>query len=476
MNSKIENYIKDIEYKDKVISYLKNIYKIEVGEDAKIPEAYMIDNIKDTNQIHLEPSVSFEDKVNSLNLPDPNDKTLKQKIVKLKKSGDTKFLITNLDLSNYSDKGITVELLKKVVDGLKVLRTVEWLDLRNNNMDDTYTHLIIELLGIDTLKRIDISHNNFNKIAAKKIANSIKQTKHLEYFDISFNPIKDDATCVSLCAAVKFHSKLFHFGISDLSKDSGLKLLHARPDIRSINLDDSTYKPKVYESFYKILSDSKKYSLAVLSLRFNNIDIFGIYSIEKGLRLNKTLVYLSLYNCGLQDIAGERIFSALDNNKYMIELDMGKNYLSTKSCRALSKLLKLNNILKTIDISRNHLITNDDFTIILEGLVNNSTIINLGNVTDLKIGVKIRDSAQMILNLNKKYTNNEITLDLNKSQKQDTLKQSIEFENFLKAKRENLETNIFPKEIKTDQELENEIISKYEIKLIDDEFDFFNFN
>jgi hypothetical protein len=472
MNTKIENYLKDIEYKDKVISYLKNIYKIEVGEEASIPDAYMLDKNKDPKILNKEILITFEDKVNSLNLPDPNDKTLKQKIAKLKKSGDTNFLITSLDLSGYADKGITVDLLKKVVDSMKALKTVEWLDLRNNNLDDSYSQLIIDLLGIDTLKRIDISHNNFNKVAAKKIANILKQVKHLEYFDISFNPIKDESVCINLCSAAKFHAKLFHFGISDLSKDAGLKLLNAKSDIRSINLDDSTYKPKVYEYFYKILAD-KKYSLAVLSLKFNNIDMFGIHSIERGLRVNKTLVYLSLYNCGVNDVAGERIFSAIENNKYLIELDVGKNLLSTRASKALSKLLRLNNILKTINISRNNLITNDDFTLILEGLVNNPNITSLGNLADLKIGARLRDSAEMILNLNKKYTNNEITLDLSKSQKQEALKISIDFEKYRKT---SLESSLIPKEINSEIDIDNALISKYDIKFLDDEFEFFNFN
>ena len=36
------------------------------------------------------------------------------------------------------------------------------------------------------------------------------------------------------------------------------------------------------------------------------------------MKVNKTLIYLNLYNCGLTDIAGEKIFKAIENNKSLI--------------------------------------------------------------------------------------------------------------------------------------------------------------
>jgi hypothetical protein len=485
MNSRIENCIKELEYKDRIINYLKNIYKIEVGEDVLIPDAYIMEKKKDLDKYTLDdellvakPFQSFEEKVNALRLPDVNDKNIKNKIAKLKKERDTKILIRHLDLSNYGEKGITPELLKKVVDGMKVLKSVEWIDLRYNKLDDSYSNVLGELFGIDTLKRVDLAHNSLNKVAVKKLINILKVAKHLEYFDISFNPINDEIVCMNLCNAIRFHDKIFHFGLSDLSKNAAVNFVHYKSELRSLNIDDARYKPKAYETVTKFLTE-KRYNLAVLSMRYNNVDLVVAHSIAKGLRLNKTLVYINLYNCGIIDLAGERIINALETNKTLVELDLSKNKLAELSCQAIGNLLKQNTIITKLHISKNFSITDASFTKIIDGLVHNQTLQSLGNLSDLKISLKLRQSVEQLLNLNLEYVNNKIAGDLNKSQKLDYLKVSMDFESYEKDKRERLEKTIdangFKDQKKDEQDLEKDIINKYDIKFDQEDFEFFNY-
>jgi Ran GTPase-activating protein (RanGAP) involved in mRNA processing and transport len=481
MNSRIENVIKELEYKDRIINYLKNIYKIEVGEDVLIPDAYIMEKKKDLekytadDELMTKPYHTFEEKVNALRLPDVNDKNIKNKIAKLKKERDTKFLIRHLDLSSYSEKGITPELLKKVIDGMKVLKSVEWIDLRYNKLDDSFSNVICEMLGIDTLKRVDISHNCLNKVATKKILNVLKAAKHLEYFDMSFNPIKDEIVCINLCNAIRFHDKIFHFGISDMSKDAAVKFVHYKPELRSLNIDDSRYKPKAYETVSKFLTE-KRYNLAVLSMRFNNVDLVVAYSIAKGLRVNKTLVYLNLYNCGIIDLAGEKIITALETNRSLVELDLSKNKLGDLSCQAIGNILRQNTILTKIHISKNYSINDASFTKVIDGLVRNQTLLTLGNLSDLKISLKLRQSVEQLFTLNLEYVNNKINTDLNKSQKLDCLKVSLDFQSYEKDKRERLEKSIDVNGLKKDElELEKDLINKYDIKFDQEDFEFFNY-
>ncbi len=45
MISKVDNIIKTLEKKEIIINYLKSIYKVEVGEEPTIPEAYIDQNV-----------------------------------------------------------------------------------------------------------------------------------------------------------------------------------------------------------------------------------------------------------------------------------------------------------------------------------------------------------------------------------------------------------------------------------------------
>jgi hypothetical protein len=502
MLNKVDTFIKNLEKKDKIIDYLKNIYKVEVGEDAFIPGPYIdanyleIEKDEELNKNESQKYASFEEKVKSLNLPSINDKNLKLKIAKSKKTKDSKFLIYHLDLSEYSNKGINLYLFKTVMDGIKMFKSVEDINLKKNNLDDSYADHICELFTIENMKRIDISFNNFTKVSAKKFSNALKNSTKLEYLDMAYNPFSlDEISCSNLCSVIKANDKLFHFGLSDSTRDSALKILTYRPDLKSLNLDDSRYKYKAFEYLSKCLID-KKYSLAILSLKFNTIELFAASYIEKALRLNKTLVYLNLYSTGLSDLAGVKIINGLEQNRTLIDLNLGKNRLANGFCSGLNRFFKLNNILNKLNISKNYLISNEDFSFILEGLVNNQNIISLGDLSELKIGVKIRESAEIILELNKKYSDggkineflNSDTLnsfqELNKSLKINFFKSSLDQEGMDKVRRQSLDfekEKILDKPIKTSN-YENydpyqDIITKYEINLKEDiyKINFFNY-
>lgn len=432
MISHVDIIIKNLDRKDKIINYLKTIYAIEVGHEAMIPNAYIEDHNKenkDKDNIINQNFFSFQEKVDSLYLPDNSDKTVKLKIAKLKKERDTKFLIKNLNLSNYGEKGITVPLLKRVTEGMKILKSVEAINLSYNNLNDSYIDVICDLFAIDNLTRIDISHNLLTKSSIKKLSTVIKNTNKLEYLDLSFNPFNtDESSCNTIITAVKSHLNIFHFGICDSTKDSAIRLLQFKKDIRSLNLEDSRYKLKTFEYLSKVLTD-KRVCLGALSLRYTTIDFLSSLQFEKVLMLNKSLVYLNLNNTGLCDVSGSRFIEALTFNKTLTDFNLGGNNLGTNFCRNLCKFLKVNSILLSIDLSKNYKLSNESFAFILEGLVENQNFVSLGDLSDLKIGVKMRESVEKILNINKSIVTEGYDIAMrssNTKQKFEFMKSSIE--------------------------------------------------
>ena len=408
MISNIGSLIETIENNEKLISYMKQIYKEKTGEDIVIPDikALAERQMRKDEENETHPNLkfnSFKDKVIALNLPDLSDRETRLRLDKLRRLKDTKVLIKKLDISHFEGKEVTPELLYRVLDGLNALKSVEEINLSHNGLGDNFIDVISDYLKLKGLYRIDLSYNNLTKASVKKLVATLKGCRRLESLDVSYNPFNlDEYSCILICSALKECDKIVHFGINDSSRESGLRFINNHPTLTSVNLEDSRYKKKAWESLSRIISNKRKYKLNRLSLKFCKIDfIYACQSLTKAFKKNTTLVYLNLYNTGIDDISGAQIISSFCNHKFLEELDLGANYLSIHFCKAFGRVLRVNNILRKVNITKNHKISREDYFFILEGLVNNQSILSFGDLIDMKIGVKCRECTEKLLNLNK---------------------------------------------------------------------------
>lgn len=488
MISKVDNIIKTLEKKDKIINYLKSIYKVEVGEEPTIPEAYIDQNLLDDktldsdvlNIINSELNknkneenekfiyAKFHEKVVSLRFPSLLDKEVKQKVAKIKKekekNRDNKNFynhIYEMDLSGYGDKEFKIEDLKVVLDTMKIFKTLVSLDLSRNKLDDGYAELLVEFLNFPTLKKINLSFNEITKIGMKKILPVFRSNLHFEYMDLRYNPFcTDENICFNICNSLKNNSNINYFAFCDSSSDaSGMKILqHKNKIMKNLILEDCKYKPKVYEILRKALID-KKCTLENLSLKFNTIDVFSANSIEKALRFSKSLIYLNLNNCGISDYSGAKIISSLEHNKSLTEINFSQNKLSNLFCNSFGKVLRSNTKLNKVDISQNIDIFDSDFQFVVECLVDNHSIISLGNLDKSKIGIKLRESVEIILQLNRQFNSKEIDFDSTITEKFTHLRTSMTSMNdrtFEKLIKDAKETQRIREEIKKKEELDKE--------------------
>ena len=219
---------------------------------------------------------------------------------------------------------------------------------------------------------------------------------------MSYNEFNvDKYSCILVCGALKECDKIYHFGINDASGDSSIRFVNSHPTLTSINLEDSLFKKRNWESLSKILSNTKKFKIENLSLKFCTIHLKFSESLIKAFKKNVTLKYLNLYNTGIDDECGPQIIFAFLKNETLEELNLGANKLRTNFCKAFGAVLRVNYTLRKVNITKNYLISRDDYFFILEGLVNNQSIISLGDLIDMKIGVKCRECTEKLLNLNK---------------------------------------------------------------------------
>ena len=407
MISKIGSLIETIENDEKLIAYIKKAYKEKTGEEIVIPDLKHLSEIQsrkeETQDSH--PNLkfnSFKDKVIAMNLPDLTDRETRMRLDKLRRMKDTKVLIKESDLSHFEGKEITPDLLYKVIDGFKVLRSVEEINLSHNGLGDDCIDVICDFLMLKGLTKLNLSFNKLTKSSVKKLVATLKGCKRLLLLDVSYNEFNlDKYSCILVCGALKECDKIEHFGINDTSGDSSLRFINNHPTLISVNLEDSLYKKKNWDSLSKIISNTKKFKIENLSLKFCTIKLDSALSLIKAFKKNNTLKYLNLYNTGLNDLTGPQIIFAFAQNQSLQELDLGANKLSTNFCKAFGAVLRTNFHLRKVNITKNHMISRDDYFFILEGLVNNQSIISLGDLIDMKIGVKCRECTEKLLSMNK---------------------------------------------------------------------------
>ena len=407
MISKIGSLIETIENNEKLITYIKKTYKEKTGEEIVIPDLKLLTERQQRKEEESDahPNLkfnSFKDKVTAMNLPDISDRETRLRLDKLRRMKDTKILIRESDLSHFEGKDMTPDLLYKVIDGFKALRSLEEINLSHNGLGDEFIDVISDFLMLKGLTSINLSFNKLTKNSVKKLVATLKGCKRLLYLDVSYNNFNSDKySCILVCGALKECDKIKHFGINDSSGDSSLRFINNHSSLTSVNLEDSLYKKKNWESLSKIISNTKKFKIEKLSLKFCTIRLEATLSLIKGFRKNTTLKYLNLYNTGINDVTGPQIIFSFLKNEVLEELDLGANKLSINFCKAFGAMLRVNFTLRKVNITKNHLITRDDYFYILEGLVNNQSIISLGDLIDMKIGVKCRECTEKLLNMNK---------------------------------------------------------------------------
>ena len=184
MISNIGASIETIENDEKLIAYMKQIYKEKTGEDIVIPDlkALAERQMRKDEENETHPNLkfnSFKDKVIALNLPDITDRETRLRLDKLRRLKDTKVLIKKLDLSHFEGKDITPELLYKVLDGLNALKSVEEINLSHNGLGDNFIDVISDYLMLKGLYRIDLSFNKLTKASVKKLVATLKGCRRL---------------------------------------------------------------------------------------------------------------------------------------------------------------------------------------------------------------------------------------------------------------------------------------------------------
>jgi len=174
----------------------------------------------------------------------------------------------------------------------------------------------------------------------------------------------------------------------------------------------------------------------------------------------------------------------MEQNKTLCEINFSQNKLSNLFCSSFGKVLKINNKLCKVNISRNDYIRDVDFQFVMECLVDNQNIISLGNLEETKIGVKLRESVDIILQLNRHFSKNQIPLEKSQAQKIDFFNASKDNFNKENSHKKLDDNNINLKIAEANENVNNnkdeslnfdELIIKYGVEFHIEDYQDFNF-
>lgn len=141
-----------------------------------------------------------------------------------------------------------------------------------------------------------------------------------------------------------------------------------------------------------------------LSLKFCYLEFNDILLLAEALRFNHSLIKLDLSNNALKSCVIKYFLELLVDNACLVDLKLAGNYLDNEFAVDLAHLLEVNEVLHTVDISKNP-IGPDGARYLLKSLLqHNDTLESLGPDDELDksiyMGVRIREELKQTLKLN----------------------------------------------------------------------------
>ena len=305
---------------------------------------------------------------------------------------------------NMSRNEITSEGVKKITKVIQVNTTLKCLDLSINKIvDDGADFISGGLKSNISLQELNISHNCITNKGIKKITEGIQINSTLQNINISTNLISIEGL-VYFMEAVKnnctlqvvniTHNNVTRSGFTSIKQcienlqhpiqiyaswneinESGKLVTKIYTSCAPDNIEDDVWLFDVYNPDHLVmcLSECLKEDDTLQELNISNFyDINKITSegakmIGKAIKVNKILKKLDICNKSISDNEAAAISDGLKYNISLQELNMSYNKITSEGANMIAEAIEVNKILKKLDIHGNS-ISDDGAAAISNGL------------------------------------------------------------------------------------------------------------
>lgn len=327
-------------------------------------------------------------------------------------------MVQKIDLSGFKGKNISRAALREMIEGVEDMRCLNTMILKGNGIDDEYIEEIEMLLSNERITTIDLSTNEIGKLGAQAIARKLKETNHLVWLNLSHNAFTHEETLVNqVIASVKNHKNLFHFEMNaapmrvseaeDQQKpafkcsEQMISLFASNPKLVSLSLRDSSITHKAMEDLEKHLRNPAK-RIVHLNFQYCFLDDKNIFTLCRGLTMNRSLVKLDLSKNGLPPLSGIRVLKVIRDSMSVTTLDLSKNNLNDFFAEELAKCLEVNDVLWKVDISHNPISPVGAKSLLKVLKEKNDTVTSFGDLeSNVSMGILTIRSINICLETNK---------------------------------------------------------------------------
>ncbi|CAG9334427.1 unnamed protein product [Blepharisma stoltei] len=218
-------------------------------------------------------------------------------------------------------------------EGLKHVKSLEVLNLKENRLSEKGTFQILKNLEYKDTKRLDLSGNRIGESSIAKISDLLTdENPTLKHLNLENCKIGNKAI-ITLCKCIADNRTL------------------TRINLAKNNIGDSSCQALEEMLLYN-------QNLRFLDLHWNKISGTGVVKIFRGIEMNEGLRYCDLsWNAignNPKSPAAEAIGKSLKENVVLAHLDLSYNDISKQECEIINQYLKHNHTLIGLHMEGNH--------------------------------------------------------------------------------------------------------------------------
>ena len=310
---------------------------------------------------------------------------------------------TKLKELHLSHIDLTTSKAKRIFKGMKNILNLLAINVSHNDINDEITdELAIIFCHNPSLQEVDISHGKLSTSGAVNIFKGMKNISKLVKLNISHNTITDKAAnelanvLFNNTSIQKLNLSCNHLTTCAINVFKGMKNII---NLTVLNISHNMITDEAANYFGTALHNT----LRKLDLSFNHLTASGFCKILKSV---SNLTVLNISHNMITDEAAENLATILSHNDKLESLDLSYNCFGSKGCIKIFTGINLKLHLRKLNISCNHITTNEAAECIANFLNHNLEMeeLDISNNFMQAAGIrKIFECMRNVLKLKKLY-------------------------------------------------------------------------
>ena len=263
---------------------------------------------------------------------------------------------TKLQGIHISEINLDKALIKKIMEALQGIDTLRRLCLSHINISDEEAYDIAIVVSLNSsLEEINISRNNLQTRGVKIIVKALSKIDTLIILNLSNNSVTNKAAD-DIAAAISCNTKLQEIDISENNLQTAgvriiMKALQGIHTLKMLYLRNNVISCKAADDIAAVIYCNTK--LQEIDISENNLQTVGVRIIMKALQGIHTLKMLYLRNNVISCEAADDIAAVIYCNNKLQEIDISENNLQTAGVRIIMKALQGIHTLKMLYLRNN---------------------------------------------------------------------------------------------------------------------------